>query len=199
MPESIDFYFDFASPYGFIAAMKIDAVAARGGRSVRWHPFLLGAVYKQVGQSPPEHPMKRNYVNNLDVFRTAQLARARDPAGAHLHLIEGRDPGARAAYRRYWQEGESTADVEVAIEVATGLGHNRRGGSAPGHQGAVCGSQRCRDRARRLRLAFHHRLRRALLGQRPAGSSGAAPGGRRSPGSPGFRRKPAMTVADCPL
>jgi 2-hydroxychromene-2-carboxylate isomerase len=55
MPEPIDLYFDFASPYGFIAAMEIDALAAAGGRAVRWHPFLLGAVYKKVGQSPLEN------------------------------------------------------------------------------------------------------------------------------------------------
>jgi 2-hydroxychromene-2-carboxylate isomerase len=36
MPRAIDFYFDFASPYGFIAAMKIDAVAKDIGRSVNW-------------------------------------------------------------------------------------------------------------------------------------------------------------------
>jgi 2-hydroxychromene-2-carboxylate isomerase len=52
----IDFYFDFASPYGFLAAMQIDALAERAGRTVRWRPFLLGAVYKQVEQSPLDHP-----------------------------------------------------------------------------------------------------------------------------------------------
>ena len=54
----IDFYFDFASPYGFLAAMQIDALAERAGRTVRWRPFLLGDVYKQVEQSPLEgrHP-----------------------------------------------------------------------------------------------------------------------------------------------
>ena len=31
----IDFYFDFASPYGFLAAMQIDALAERAGRTVR--------------------------------------------------------------------------------------------------------------------------------------------------------------------
>ena len=45
----VEFYFDFASPYGFIAAMQIESI----GRPVTWRPFLLGAVYKKFGQSPP--------------------------------------------------------------------------------------------------------------------------------------------------
>jgi 2-hydroxychromene-2-carboxylate isomerase len=52
---AIDFYLDFASPYGFIAAMQIEAME----RAVRWRPFLLGAVYKRFGQSPLDHPLKR--------------------------------------------------------------------------------------------------------------------------------------------
>jgi 2-hydroxychromene-2-carboxylate isomerase len=43
----IDFYFDFSSPYGYFAAEKIDA--ARHGRTVHWHPFLLGATFKVTG------------------------------------------------------------------------------------------------------------------------------------------------------
>jgi hypothetical protein len=37
----IDLYFDFASPYGFLAAMQIDALAERAGRTDRfcWEPF----------------------------------------------------------------------------------------------------------------------------------------------------------------
>ncbi len=42
MADSIDFYFDYSSPYGYFAAMKIDDLAARHGRSVNWKPILLG-------------------------------------------------------------------------------------------------------------------------------------------------------------
>jgi 2-hydroxychromene-2-carboxylate isomerase len=45
---AIDFYFDFASPSGFIAAMQVEALA----RPVRWHPFLPGAIQRRVFGSP---------------------------------------------------------------------------------------------------------------------------------------------------
>jgi len=41
MQHPIDFYFDFASPYGFIAAMRIDDVAKHIGRAVNWRVDLL--------------------------------------------------------------------------------------------------------------------------------------------------------------
>ena len=44
MPEPIDFYFDFSSPYGYFAAMRIDDLALRHGRKVRWYPYLMGAA-----------------------------------------------------------------------------------------------------------------------------------------------------------
>ena len=52
MPTPIDFYFDFSSPYGYFAAEKIDALGAKYGRAVNWHPILLGAVFKINGQQP---------------------------------------------------------------------------------------------------------------------------------------------------
>ena len=33
MSDSLDFYFDFSSPYGYLAAERIDALAARHGRT----------------------------------------------------------------------------------------------------------------------------------------------------------------------
>ena len=44
MTAPIDFYFDFASPYGYLAATQIDGIAERHGRRVRWCPILLGAA-----------------------------------------------------------------------------------------------------------------------------------------------------------
>ena len=52
MMKPIDFYFDFSSPYGYLASQKIEALAQRHGRTVEWHPMLLGVVFKQTGAAP---------------------------------------------------------------------------------------------------------------------------------------------------
>ena len=49
MANPIQFYFDFASPYGYMAATRISCVAAKHGRGVEWKPFLLGVVFKVTG------------------------------------------------------------------------------------------------------------------------------------------------------
>ena len=38
MAAPIEFYFDFSSPYGYVASAKIDAIAAKHGREVLWRP-----------------------------------------------------------------------------------------------------------------------------------------------------------------
>ncbi len=62
MNAPIEFFFDFSSPYSYIANEWIDAVAARHGRTVRRHAILLGATF-QVAElkSPVSYPMKREY------------------------------------------------------------------------------------------------------------------------------------------
>jgi 2-hydroxychromene-2-carboxylate isomerase len=72
MAEPIDFYFDFSSPYGYAASARIDAIAARHGREVRWRPILLGAVFKLTGSQPLTGiPMKGDIPGAIS--RTARL------------------------------------------------------------------------------------------------------------------------------
>lgn len=74
MPAPIDFYFDFLSPFGYLAAMKIDDLAARHNRTANWHPFLLGiTVVKIMGLKPLlDTPLKGPYLLR-DMPRLAKL------------------------------------------------------------------------------------------------------------------------------
>ena len=72
MPGAIEFYFDFSSPYGFVASTLIDQVADRHERQIEWRPFLIGAVYKEHGGVPLEHPLKRDYAIK-DFLRTGRF------------------------------------------------------------------------------------------------------------------------------
>ena len=58
----IDFYFDFSSPYSYIASEWVEALAARHGRTVRWQAILLGATFQAAElRSPVGYPIKRDY------------------------------------------------------------------------------------------------------------------------------------------
>jgi len=63
MSSALDFYFEFASPYGYIASLRIDAIAAAHEREVAWCPIMLGAVMKVTGSGPNMHlPLKGPYL-----------------------------------------------------------------------------------------------------------------------------------------
>ncbi len=49
MPSSIVFWFEFASTYSYLSAMRIDEEAANRNLSVEWRPFLLGPMFKDHG------------------------------------------------------------------------------------------------------------------------------------------------------
>jgi 2-hydroxychromene-2-carboxylate isomerase len=74
VPRSIDFYFDFSSPYSYIASEWIDALAARHGRTVNWKAILLGATFQAAElKSPVSYPIKREYSLH-DFERSARFA-----------------------------------------------------------------------------------------------------------------------------
>jgi 2-hydroxychromene-2-carboxylate isomerase len=71
--RSIDFWFDFSSPYSYIANEWIGALAARHGRRVRRHAILLGATFQAAELKPPvAHPLKREY-SLRDFARSARF------------------------------------------------------------------------------------------------------------------------------
>ena len=136
--EPIDFYFEFSSPYGYIASQLVDDFAGRIGRPVRWRPMLLGPVFKITGQPPLiDIPMKGQYAKH-DFARSARLHRiqynhpAKFPIGTVAGLrafywLHDRDPEmaqafAKALYRAYFAEGRDISAAPVVIEVAAAAG-----------------------------------------------------------------------------
>ncbi len=51
--KTVDFFFDLSSPYSYMAATQIDAIAKKTGATVAWKPFVLGAVFKATGNTMP--------------------------------------------------------------------------------------------------------------------------------------------------
>ncbi len=44
----MEFWFDFASTYSYVAAMRVDAACARAGVPLRHRPFLLGPIFTEL-------------------------------------------------------------------------------------------------------------------------------------------------------
>lgn len=153
MAKPIEFYFDFSSPYGYIASHLIDDVAARHGREVDWKPFLLGAVFKVAGTKPlTEVPLKSDY-SRKDFSRSARMYKipfempAKFPistvtAARAFYWLAARDAAlarrfARAAYAAYFAEGRDISDTELVLSLGEGLGVGREGLAAGVQEPAV--------------------------------------------------------------
>ena len=65
MSKPVDFWFDFASTYSYLSAMRIAPLAAAKGVQLNWRPFLLGPVFTAMGwnDSPFNiYPAKGRYM-----------------------------------------------------------------------------------------------------------------------------------------
>lgn len=134
MAAPIDFYFDFSSPYGYLAGELIDDLAARYGREVRWRPILLGITFKLTGNAPlTQQPLKGEY-SIRDFQRSARYYKVpfqypkqfpiSSVAASRMFLwLQEQDPAAakryaRAVYKAYFVDGRDISMAETAAAIA---------------------------------------------------------------------------------
>ena len=144
MPDTkapIDFYFDFSSPYGYLAATRINAMAAHHQRRVKWRPILLGPMFKAAGTAPLVGvPLKGPY-SVRDFPRTARFLgipyKQPDPfpigtqnAARAFYWLDDRDPVrahqlAMACYSTYFAQGIDISSPDKVADIAADLGEDR--------------------------------------------------------------------------
>ncbi|HEY5762277.1 MAG TPA: 2-hydroxychromene-2-carboxylate isomerase [Rhodocyclaceae bacterium] len=138
MSSPIDFYFDFSSPYGYLASEKIDELAAKHGRTVRWKPVLLGVIFKTTGAAPLLNvPLKGDYAK-IDIARSARsmnipyrlpasFPQATQQAARAFYALDDADPAlarrfAHAAYRAIFVDGRDISAADTVLEIAGACG-----------------------------------------------------------------------------
>ena len=139
--NALEFYFDFSSPYGYLASEKIDELAAKYGRKVKWRPVLLGVIFKATGAAPlTTVPLKGDYAK-LDFVRSARFMGipynppSRFPlptqmAARAYYWLHDRDCAtarafAKAIYRAFFVEDRDVSDPEVVLAIAAAVGADR--------------------------------------------------------------------------
>jgi 2-hydroxychromene-2-carboxylate isomerase len=138
MANPIEFYFDFSSPYSYLASEAIEPLAARYGREVDYKPILLGAAFKVAGTRPlTEVPLKGEY-SKRDMERSARFAGvpfalpepfpigAVAASRAFIWLSDIDPQRARAfvhaTFREYFVAGRNIADTPVVAGVLHQVG-----------------------------------------------------------------------------
>jgi 2-hydroxychromene-2-carboxylate isomerase len=137
MAKTLEFFFDYASPYSYLACEQVEALAERTGAELRWRPFLLGAVFKATGNVPPiSTANKAQYLAKdlLDWTRHLGLPEFRMPENFPIQSLKanrlglvaiehGRaGPFSRATFRAAFAEGKDLGDVKVLAELARTAG-----------------------------------------------------------------------------
>jgi 2-hydroxychromene-2-carboxylate isomerase len=143
MADPITFYFDFSSPYGYLMSEKIDDLAARYGRKVRWRPILLGIIFQSTGSAPLtlQAPPKAAYYKH-DFARSARFLGipfrfpskfplpTQQAARAYLWLHEQDCAQARAfahaTYRALFVDDRDISGPDTVLDIAAGLGVDRQ-------------------------------------------------------------------------
>lgn len=133
--RTIEFFWDSASPYTYLAATQIEALAARHGAQVVWRPFLVGKAFEATGnRAPATIPAKGKYLfQDLrlwarhygapfrfpKVFPVASLASLRIACG----LPEAqRGAWALAVMRAYWTQDQDIGQPDALKAIASDLG-----------------------------------------------------------------------------
>ena len=132
----MQFYFDYLSPYAYLAWTQIHALAARHHRDVKPIPVLLAGLLDANGTSgPAEIPAKRRYLFS-DVLRTARrLGVPLQPPPAHpfnpllaLRVTSLPMPADQrralidALYAATWAGGTGVTDPSQVARIAGGVG-----------------------------------------------------------------------------
>src|SRR6266403_1919921 len=110
--NEIDFYFDFISPFAYLAATRVEALGARHHRAVNWRPFRLGvAIVKVMGLKPlMDTPLKGEY-SIKDLARLFYSA-----APEHSARL------AKALLRAQWAEGLDIGNATILLRIASESG-----------------------------------------------------------------------------
>lgn len=137
MSNSVEFFFDFMSPYSYLAVTRIESMVAPLGVSVVWRPcFLPGLMKATENRGPGEIPAKALYVlkdvndwaEHLGLppitlperfpFLATQANRC-----ALVAIDEGKGSAfVRAMFDAIWRDRRDPNDAAVLAEVLQAVG-----------------------------------------------------------------------------
>ncbi len=139
----LDFHFDFSSPYGYLMAEKIDALAERYGRSVNWHPVLLGIIFQATGARPPVEGggskasyMFRDFARSARHLGVPYNMPSRFPlptqnAARAFYWLAAQDVAlakrfAQAVYRAFFVDDRDISSPETVLQIAADFAVDRQ-------------------------------------------------------------------------
>ena len=136
MSRTLEFYYDYGSPYSYLADTQVEGIAKRAGAKLVRKPMLLGGVFKATGNASPmtvapkskwasdDMPMwARHYgvpFNRNPHFPVNTLVLMRGAMAAQIDgTFERYHP---AIYKAMWVDGRNLNDIGEVAAVLTAAG-----------------------------------------------------------------------------
>ncbi|MGQ0584532.1 MAG: 2-hydroxychromene-2-carboxylate isomerase [Reyranella sp.] len=133
MTRTLEFYYDYGSPYSYLADTQVEAIAKRAGAALVRKPMLLGGVFKATGNASPMTVEQKSKWSAFDMplwarhygvpfqrnpfFPVNTLALMRGAAAAQIDgLFERYHP---AIYKAMWVDGRNLNDMAEVAAVLT--------------------------------------------------------------------------------
>ncbi|MCO5091594.1 2-hydroxychromene-2-carboxylate isomerase [Bosea sp. (in: a-proteobacteria)] len=139
----LDFWYEFASPYSCLSALRIEKLADEAGVALRWRPFLLGPIFAAQGWNTSPFalfPSKGRYMWRDTARRGRRQGISfvkpenfpQNSLTAARLALAGREEGwtpvfSRALFRAHFCEGRNLAE-EAVLSAAL-----KEAGGDPGH------------------------------------------------------------------
>src|SRR5258708_27657768 len=144
MAREVEFFFDYGSPFSYLADSQLKGLAERTGARVIYRPMLLGGVFKETGNSSPIAIEAKRKYSNIDLERWAKhygvpaLRNAYFPINT-IRLMRGAIPAERldvfpayhrAIYDAFWRDGLNLGDPAIVAKSVACAGRDAPGDKA---------------------------------------------------------------------
>jgi 2-hydroxychromene-2-carboxylate isomerase len=141
--KRLEFFWDVGSPYTYLAMTQIPGIRQRTGAEIELRPFLLGGVFKAVGNKMVDvAPKAKNLMLDLRrwadfyevkmlvppevIFPINSLLPMRAATAALRQSHAAGETLAHALMHAYWAEGKNVSELEVVSQVITAAGLDSR-------------------------------------------------------------------------
>jgi 2-hydroxychromene-2-carboxylate isomerase len=137
---SIEFFFDYSSPWTFYAFDRVENFCAKNDAELVWKPFLVGGVFNKVNPSVylrrenPVPPKDAYYQKDMADWARFQGIKMIKPSifplnsvkalrGAFVAIEEGTISAySRACFEAYWCHDKDLSQEDVLREIVGGVG-----------------------------------------------------------------------------
>lgn len=134
--KTVEFYFDFSSPYSYLAATQLPEIAKRTGAKIEYRPCVLAAIFKATSNDMPLKVAAKGAYMLKDLDRWAEFYGVRFKVSSYfpantikaMRLALVADEQGQAAsvvqglFRAMWAEDRDLNDPVVLGDIAEKAG-----------------------------------------------------------------------------